>query len=168
MWISEATCCSDHEMVLFRILRGGRKVKSRYNLGLQETRLCPLQESTWRISWGTVLRRTSFQETGQTKWAMKMIKRLEHQSYEKLCEPGLYSLEKVQGDLINVYIKPDGRKLIRRSWTLFSSAFWKVSWQWEKIEIQKNLSKHKKQFFYYGNAKTLEQVGMRGCWVSVH
>lgn len=36
------------------------------------------------------------------KRAMK-IKRLEHQSNEKLSEPGLFSLEKVQGDLFNVY-----------------------------------------------------------------
>lgn len=44
--------CSDHEMMLFRILRAGRRVKSKLTSGLQESRLWPLQRSAWKCPMG--------------------------------------------------------------------------------------------------------------------
>lgn len=87
----------------------------------------------------------------------------------RLRESGLISLEKRKfRGILSMYVIPDGRKWIRRSWTLFSGAQSKDNWQWAQIEIQKNSLKHKKQLFHDGSGQPLEHVATRGRGVSIH
>lgn len=56
--VGKSLSCSEHEMVVFGILRGGEKSKNQdHNHGLQEGRLWPVQ-LLGRIIWLTVLERS--------------------------------------------------------------------------------------------------------------
>lgn len=49
MKVKESLGYSDHEMMEFKILRGGsRDKKQDYSPGFQESRLCPLQSCSWK------------------------------------------------------------------------------------------------------------------------
>ncbi|GAB0181415.1 hypothetical protein GRJ2_000606800 [Grus japonensis] len=100
--------------------------------------------------------------------AMKMMKGLEHLTYEeRLRELGLFSLEKAQEDLINVckYLKRGGKKDRTRSFSVVPPC--QIQGQWAQTETLEVPSEHQETLFYCEGDQAVAWVAQRDYGVAI-